>query len=130
MKYAGRKTTSSFASLSVVSPVASLPDRFCETCRLTTARKANRGHSPLEVMEELVPGSFVMVDILANPTTSSITAATFFPYYLAITDVASPLFVPLGSKDKTAVFRALQEWATSYGPTTVIQHVYAHPHTW
>jgi hypothetical protein len=57
-----------------------------------------------------------MVD--TNPTTSSITAATFFPYHLAITDVASRFFVPLGWKDKTAdsVFQALQEWATSFGP--------------
>jgi hypothetical protein len=77
-------------------------DIFCETCRLTTARKANRGHAHLEDMEDILPGSFVMVDIVANPTTSSITAASFFPYYLAITDVASRFFVPLGLKDKTA----------------------------
>jgi transposase InsO family protein len=95
-------------------------DYFCETCRITTARKANRGHTPLETMDDLIPGSFVMVDIVTNPATSSITAASFFPYYLAITDVTSRLFVPLGIKDKTAdsVFRALQEWATYYGPAT------------
>jgi hypothetical protein len=34
-------------------------------------------------MDDLIPGSFVMVDIVSNPTTSSITAATYFPYYLA-----------------------------------------------
>jgi transposase InsO family protein len=91
-----------------------------ETCRITTARKANRGHTPLETMDDLIPGSFVMVDIVTNPATSSITATSYFPYYLAITDVTSRLFVPLGLRDKTADsgFRALQEWATYYGPTT------------
>jgi hypothetical protein len=85
---------------------------------MTTARKANKGHSPLELMEDIVPGSFIMVDIVANPTTSSITAAAYFPYYLANTDVASRFFVPLGLKDQTAdsVYQALQEWATSFGP--------------
>jgi hypothetical protein len=64
-----------------------------------------------------------MVDIVSNPTTSSITAASYFPYYLAVTDVASRFFVPLGLKNKTAdsVFQALQEWATSYGPTIEFQ---------
>jgi transposase InsO family protein len=61
-----------------------------------------------------------MVDIVVNPTSSSVTAATFFPYYLAVTDVASRLFVPLGLKAKTAesVLEALQDWATSYGLNT------------
>jgi hypothetical protein len=85
---------------------------------MTTARKANKGNSPLELMEDIVPGSFIMVDIVANPTTSSITAATYIPYYLAITDVASRFFVPLGLKDETpdSLIQALQEWATSFGP--------------
>jgi transposase InsO family protein len=95
-------------------------DRFCETCRLTTARKANKGNSPLEELEDLIPGSFVMVDIVTNPTSFSVAAATFFPYDLAVTDVASRLFVPLGLKAKTAesVMEALQDWATSYGSNT------------
>jgi hypothetical protein len=93
-------------------------DRFCKTCRLTTARKANKGKSPLEHFEELIPGSFVMVELVTNPAASSVTAATLFPYYLAITDVASRLFVPLGLQAKIAesILSALREWATYYGP--------------
>jgi transposase InsO family protein len=72
-----------------------------------------------------------MVDIVPNPTTSSITAASFFPYYLAVTDVASRFFVPLGLKNKSAesVFQALQEWATSYGPSIEFNlHMLTHIH--
>jgi hypothetical protein len=64
-------------------------DHFCETCRITTARKANRGKNPIETLEDLVPGTFISVDIVKNPTKESITPATYFQYYLAITDVAS-----------------------------------------
>ncbi len=60
-----------------------------------------------------------MIDIVNNPADRSITANTYYPYYLAITDVASRFFVPMGIADKRAktVFRAIQEWASSYGPS-------------
>jgi hypothetical protein len=34
------------------------PEEFCETCRITTARKANRGSKPLDDLEDIVPGTF------------------------------------------------------------------------
>jgi transposase InsO family protein len=94
-------------------------DEFCETCKITTAQKANRGSQPLEDLEPVVPGTFVMVDILTNPSTKSITRNTYFQYYLAVTDVASSFFVPIKVQDKKArkVFNAIHEWATCYGPS-------------
>jgi hypothetical protein len=91
------------------------PEEFCQTCQITTARKANRGKSPLDELQEIIPGTFVMIDIANNPSNRSITSSTYFRYYLNITDVASRFFVPIGIQDKSpkAVFRALQEWATS-----------------
>jgi hypothetical protein len=104
-------------------------DNFCETCRITTARKANRGHTPLETMDDLTAGSFVMVDTVTNSATSSITAASYFPYYLAILGVTSRLFFPLGLRDKTAdsVFPRMGHllW-----PDNRIQFIYAHAHSW
>jgi hypothetical protein len=96
-------------------------DEFCETCKITTAQKANRGRQPLEDLEPVVPGTFVMVDIINNPSSRSITRNTFFPYYLAVTDVASRFFVPLGMQHKKAktVFNAIHEWATCYGPSAI-----------
>ena len=70
-------------------------DDFCETCKITTAQKANRGTRPLEDLEPLVPGTFVMVDIISNPFQTSIKRGTYFPYYLAVVDVASRFFVPI-----------------------------------
>lgn len=64
-------------------------DDFCETCKITTARI-----QPIEGKNELGPGTFVTVDIVNNPATRSITANTYFPYYLGITDVTSRFFVP------------------------------------
>ncbi|KAG7340335.1 reverse transcriptase RNA-dependent DNA polymerase [Nitzschia inconspicua] len=72
----------------VWADVRMIPDqeKFCQTCKITTARTTNRGSSPLEQLDELVPGMCVMVDIVKNPVTDN-------------------------------VFAALQEWATSYGPS-------------
>jgi hypothetical protein len=104
-------------------------DNFCETCRITTARKANRGHTPLETMDDLTAGSFVMVDTVTNSATSSITAASYFPYYLAILGVTSRLFFPLGLRDKTAdsVFPRMGHLLWPYNR---IQFIYAHAHSW
>jgi hypothetical protein len=46
-----------------------------------------------------------------NPSSRPSTRNTFFPYYLAVTDVASRFFVPLGIQDKKAktVFNAIHE---------------------
>jgi hypothetical protein len=59
-----------------------------------------------------------MVDIVINPADRSITTNTYFPYYLNITDAGSRFFVPIGIQDKKGkiIFRAIQDWATSYGP--------------
>ncbi|KAG7372377.1 integrase core domain containing protein [Nitzschia inconspicua] len=105
----------------VWADVRMIPDqeKFCQTCKITTAHKANRGSSPLEQLDDLVPGMCVMVDIVKNPVSESITSNTYYPFYLTATDLASHFFVPIGMKRKTAdnVFAALQEWATSYGPS-------------
>jgi hypothetical protein len=79
---------------------------------LTLPRPKHRNNAFRSTQTINHANTFIMVDIVANPTTSSITVATFLPYYLAITDVASRFFVPFGLKDKTAdsVFQALQEW--------------------
>jgi hypothetical protein len=47
-------------------------DEFCETCKITTAQKTNRGRQPLEDLEPVVPETFVMVDIINNPSSRSI----------------------------------------------------------
>jgi hypothetical protein len=41
-------------------------EEFCETCRITTARKSNRGTNSLEELGAVVPGQMVMIDIIAN----------------------------------------------------------------
>ncbi|KAG7336585.1 hypothetical protein IV203_014897 [Nitzschia inconspicua] len=94
-------------------------EKFCQTCKITTARKANRGLTPLEQLDELVPGMCVMVDIVKNPVSESITSTTYYPFYLTATNMASRFFVHIGMKRKTAdnVFAALQEGAASYGPS-------------
>jgi transposase InsO family protein len=94
-------------------------EEFCETCKITTARKSNRGANPLEELGEVVPGQFVMTDIVTNPTQRSITADSHFKYYLVILDAASRLFVPMGIQDKRprTIFEAIQDWALTFGPS-------------
>jgi transposase InsO family protein len=57
--------------------------------------------------------------LTSSKKNQSITSNTYFRYYLNVTDVASRFFVPNGIQDKSAktVFRAIQEWAASYGPS-------------
>ena len=73
-------------------------------------------------MEELIPGVFLMVDVVSNPVKECIVSKHHYPHYLTISDVTSRLFVPMGLRDKTAelVFKALQDWAISFGPGTEI----------
>jgi hypothetical protein len=75
-------------------------EEFCETCRITTARKANRGTNSLEALGEVVLGKIVMIDIETNPARRSITTDTHFKYYLVIVDVASRLFGNQGQETK------------------------------
>jgi hypothetical protein len=101
--------------------VKMIPDRdeFCETCEITLSRKANRGKIPLEDLGKVIPGQMVMIDIIHNPATCSLTRDTYHKYYLGIIDVASRYFVPIGMTDKTprTVFTALKKWVRLHGPT-------------
>jgi hypothetical protein len=94
-------------------------DEFCETCQITLSRKANRGRNSLENLGKIIPGKMVMVDIIHNPAKQSITADTYFRYYLGIINVASRYFVPMGIRDKRplTVFNAMRDWAITHGPT-------------
>jgi hypothetical protein len=78
------------------------PDRddFCETCEITLSRKAKRGSNPLEELGKDIPGQMVMIDIIHNPATCSLTKDTYHKYYLCIIDVASRYSVPIGMTDK------------------------------
>jgi hypothetical protein len=95
-------------------------DEFCETCKITLARKANRGKKPLEDLGPVVPGQMIMIDIIPSPATRSLTPDTYHKYYLGIIDVASRFFVPMGIQDKlpTTVYNALAKWALWHGPTS------------
>jgi hypothetical protein len=73
-------------------------DEFCETCKITLARKANRGKKPLENLGP--PGQMIMIDIIPSPATRLLTPDTYHKYYLGIIDVASRFFVPMGIQDK------------------------------
>jgi hypothetical protein len=92
-------------------------EKFCETCRITIARKSNRGTNLLEELGDVVPGQIVMIDIVTNPAQRSITTDTHFKYYLVIADVASHLFVHMGIQDKKpkTIFEAIRDWATESG---------------
>jgi transposase InsO family protein len=94
-------------------------DEFCEICSITTARKANTGRGNLEALGNVVPGEVVMIDIVNNPATESITPDTHFKFYLLVIDVASRFLVPIGINDKKpkTVFEALKTWSTHYGPS-------------
>ena len=94
-------------------------DEFCETCIITTARKANTGRGNLETLGNVVPGEVIMVDIVNNPSAESITSDTHYKYYLLIIDTASRFFVPVGINDKRprTIFEAIKYWTTHYGPS-------------
>jgi hypothetical protein len=74
-------------------------EEFFETCRITTARKSNRGTNSLEELGAVVPGQMVMIDIITNPAQRTITTDTHFKYFLVVVDVASRLFVPMGIQE-------------------------------
>jgi transposase InsO family protein len=94
-------------------------DEFCEICSITTARKASTGRGNLEALGSVVPGEVVMIDIVNNPSTESITSDTNFKFYLLIVDMASRFLVPIGIQDKKpkTVLEALKTWSTHYGPS-------------
>jgi transposase InsO family protein len=91
------------------------PEEFCDVCRITTARKANRGSTPLS--SNVQPGELLFVDIVDNPTKEFITSNTKFPCYVAITDACSRFFVPIGiqRKDARVVFDAIRAWTAAHG---------------
>jgi hypothetical protein len=94
-------------------------DNFCDSCQVVTARLANRGKSPLDVgHEEMLPGEYIMVDIVPNLNKRGLTTSSHFKNYLIVTDVKSRFTVPIGvpgSKSKDIV-DALVTWSTDYGP--------------
>ena len=53
-------------------------EAFCETCRITTAKRRNRGKANLEDLADMVPGMFLMIDVVYNPVSESITPNTYF----------------------------------------------------
>ena len=95
-------------------------DDVCETCRITSIRKANRGRNRLESSDDPKPGDMLMVDIVENPSKEGLTLKTHYKYYLTVTDVATRFFVPMGMKHKDAstALDALASYAASYGPST------------
>ena len=95
------------------------PDDFCETCKLTSARTARKGKSKIhEEIDDVKPGQVVHVDILHNPATRCIIPSLYTPYLLGIVCLTSRKMVPmpLDSKEVKSIFKALQAWATQFGP--------------
>jgi hypothetical protein len=76
------------------------PDSFCISCKIATRRTAARGSRPVSHPE--YPGQILFMDLIHNPSQTSITASTYFPYYLLIVCAYSRYGVLLGCYDSTS----------------------------
>jgi hypothetical protein len=76
------------------------PDSFCISCKIATRRTVARGHRPVSHPE--YPGQIVFMDLIHNPSQTSITTSTYFPYYLMIVCAYSRYGVLLGCYDSTS----------------------------
>jgi transposase InsO family protein len=108
------------------------PDEFCETCKLTTARSARKGKSPLDKHSTITnPGEEFHVDILYNPATRCVIPSLHTKFLLGIVDLRSRFMVPMPLHDKEAknIIKALQAWATQFGPSVTFNlHSIKHIH--
>jgi hypothetical protein len=94
-------------------------DDFCDSCKIVTARLANRGKSPLDVgTENMAPGEYIMCDIIPKFNKRGLTSKSHFPYYLLVTDVKSRFTVPIGVQGASSkhIVEALRIWSCNYGP--------------
>ena len=73
------------------------PDSFCISCKIATRRTIARGHRPVSHPE--YPGQILFMALIHNPSQTSITASTYFPYYLLIVCAYSRYGVFLGCND-------------------------------
>jgi hypothetical protein len=76
--------------------IAKDEDSFCEFCRISTARKANRGHTLVETIDDLIRHSCQPSHVIDH------CGIILSLIYINITDVTSRSFVQLGIRDKTA----------------------------
>ena len=91
-------------------------DDFCETCKISTIRAADKG-PPMD-REGLAPGEEFFLDIQPNLAKRSLTSRTNFPYHVTLVDVSSRFFAVLDLPDQSSksVIRALEAFETDYAP--------------
>ena len=92
-------------------------DRMCEDCKISTAKRANRGSTPTaEAMNVTRPGQAVTMDIVPNFNKHGLTIATHSPNFLLVCDVFSKFTVLLGMTDKSAstIIDTLLIWMATY----------------
>jgi hypothetical protein len=65
------------------------PNKFCETCKLTTAMSAHKGKSPLDKHNDITGGlgEELHVDILYNPATRCVIPSLHTKFLLAMGDL-------------------------------------------
>jgi hypothetical protein len=92
------------------------PDTFCIGCKIGTSRSANRTFRP--VSDPQYPGQILFLDIIYNPSKTSITTSTYFPYYLLVVCALSRYGVLVGTQGHASadITDALEYWATNHRP--------------
>ena len=88
-------------------------DSFCEGCKISTSRKANKGKTSTgEAMQVTGPGQAVTMDVIPNNSHPDYISVSHFQYYLLICDVYSKYCMLLGMvKSKTInVIEAIDSW--------------------
>jgi len=76
------------------------PDSFCISCKIATRRTVARGHRAVSHPE--YPGQILFMDLIHNPSQTSITASTYYQYYLLIVCAYSRYGVLVGCHDSTS----------------------------
>ena len=93
-------------------------DEFCETCKISTIRAANKGHEKEEDPSLNRPGKVFYLDMQSNPAKQSLSPSTYYPYYLMICCAYSRYFKLGNLKDYSAsqVIGALEDFQSSNRP--------------
>ena len=93
-------------------------DEFCETCKISTIRAADRGHEKEDDPSLDRPGKIFYLDMQSNPARQSLSSSTYFPYYLMICCAYSRYFKLGDLKDYSAseVIEAMEEFQATNRP--------------
>ena len=92
------------------------PDSFCIGCKIAYSRTANRGRG--DVSEQDYPGQVLFMDIIHNPSHTSITSSSYYPYYLIVVCALSKYaaLVPMVDKTSKHVIQAIKTFAVQHRP--------------